>query len=331
MDPREPRLGQLVEGAGRGQNRLAVLGSPIGHSKSPRLHAAAYRALGLDWHYEAIEVTAETLPDFVRTRGGEWRGLSLTMPLKREVLPLLDSRDAVVNLAGGANTVVFDGGPGRHDVPGESEDANESERESASDSASDSDSDGVERAIRGFNTDVFGIREAFESNGVRQLGYVELLGGGATASSTLVAANQLGADRALIIVRTPLKALELAQLGKRLGMDVTVQAFSDEAIDRPKAVPDAVVSPLPGGVTVESDLFTDRVRNRAVLFDVAYDPWPSALANDWLAAGGTVISGLDMLLYQALAQVRLFVGGDALTPLPDEAGVLKAMKAALEH
>jgi shikimate dehydrogenase len=282
------------------QNQLAVLGSPIGHSQSPALHAAAYAALGLDWQYAAIEVTADTLPEFVRSRSAHWRGLSLTMPLKRDVLPLLDSRDAIVNLTGGANTIVFDRSG---DIP----------------------------AVRGYNTDVFGIREAFESHGVRQLGYIHLLGGGATAASTLVAASQLGADRALILVRTPLKALELAQLGRSLGMDVTVQAFADDPKERPKATPDAVISTLPGGVVLDSELFTDRIRSRAVLFDVAYDPWPSALATEWTSAGGTVISGLDMLLFQALAQVRIFVGGDAQTPLPGEADVLGAMRAALDR
>jgi shikimate dehydrogenase len=300
MDSGEPGLGQLVAGFTAGQTRLAVLGSPITHSKSPALHAAAYQTLGLDWQYEAIEMTAEALPEFVRSRGSDWRGLSLTMPLKRDVLPLLDSRDAIVNLAGGANTVVFD-------------------------------PDGQSRAVRGYNTDVFGIREAFESHGVRQLGYIHLLGGGATAASTLVAASQLGADRALIVVRTPLKALELAQLGRSLGMDVTVQAFADDPKERPKATPDAVISTLPGGVAVDAELFTDKIRSRAVLFDVAYDPWPSALATEWKLSGGTVISGLDMLLYQALAQVRIFVAGDAQAPLPGEDDVLTAMRAALEH
>ncbi|MDQ1555223.1 MAG: shikimate dehydrogenase, partial [Actinomycetota bacterium] len=72
------------------RNRLAVLGSPISHSKSPLLHRAAYAALSLDWQYEAVEVTGATLPGFLASRDESWRGLSLTMPLKRDVLPLLD-------------------------------------------------------------------------------------------------------------------------------------------------------------------------------------------------------------------------------------------------
>jgi shikimate dehydrogenase len=281
------------------QTRLAVLGHPIAHSLSPRLHAAAYGVLGLDWTYEAVDVTEEDLAGFVASRDGSWRGVSLTMPLKRAVLPLLDSRDAIVNLAGGANTVFFD------DTTGS-------------------------RAIRGFNTDVFGVREAFVAAGVDKLGTVHVLGGGATASSTLVAAGQLGAKRAIISVRTPLKAIALAQLGRSLGMDVTVHALGDDTAELPKGVPDAVISTLPGGASVDEALFSDRVRSRAVLFDVAYDPWPSPLAELW-GTGGTVISGIDMLLLQAVAQIRIYVSGDPAAELVDEAGVLAAMRAAVGH
>jgi shikimate dehydrogenase len=250
----------------------------------------------MDWTYEAVDVTEEALPEFVAARDASWRGLSLTMPLKRAILPLLDSRDAVVNLAGGANTVLFDDASGS-------------------------------RAVRGFNTDVFGVREAFVAAGVDKLGTVHLLGGGATASSALVAAGQLGAKRSTISVRNPLKAIALAQLGRSLGMDVTVHALGDETAELPKGTPDAVISSLPGGAPVEESLFSERVRARAVLFDVAYDPWPSPLAQLW-GPGATVISGIDMLLRQAVAQIRIFVAGDADVELPDEESVLRAMRAA---
>ena len=63
--------------------KAAVLGSPVSHSRSPQLHLAAYRALGLDdWTYERIECTAEQLPPLVGSLGPEWVGLSVTMPGK---------------------------------------------------------------------------------------------------------------------------------------------------------------------------------------------------------------------------------------------------------
>src|SRR5579872_3716657 len=88
--------------------KAAVLGSPIAHSLSPALHRAAYAGLGLDdWTYETVECDEAALAAFVTSRGPDWAGLSLTMPLKRTVLPLLDHTDPLAVIAGGANTVVF--------------------------------------------------------------------------------------------------------------------------------------------------------------------------------------------------------------------------------
>ena len=102
--------------------KAAVLGAPIAHSLSPVLHRAAYQALGLTgWSYEAIECDTARLPALLDGCGPGWAGLSLTMPLKRAVLPLLDHIDPLTREVGAANTVVFTGGQ-RHghntDVPG---------------------------------------------------------------------------------------------------------------------------------------------------------------------------------------------------------------------
>jgi shikimate dehydrogenase len=258
--------------------RLAVLGSPIAHSKSPALHAAAYAALGLNWEYEAVEVTEAELPGFVGSLDESWRGLSLTMPLKRAVLPLLGEQDAMVGLTGVANTVVFD------------------------------------RGIRGFNTDVYGITEAFRSNGVEELGEVQILGGGATAVSALVAVAELGAQRVQLTLRDPSKGAGLERLARTLGVEV--MGFS---------TPDAVISTLPGHADHGFEI-SEAIRATAVLFDVAYDPWPSRLAERWT---GQVISGLDLLTLQALAQVRAFVTGSPEQELDDEASVLAAMRRAV--
>ena len=68
--------------------RAAVLGKPIAHSLSPVLHEAAYQSLGLhDWAYGKIEVGEDDLPAFVNDLDDSWRGLSLTMPLKRTIQP----------------------------------------------------------------------------------------------------------------------------------------------------------------------------------------------------------------------------------------------------
>lgn len=268
--------------------RLAVLGHPIAHSKSPAIHRAAYGVLDLTWDYEAVDVAGPELAEFVESCGASWRGLSLTMPLKRDILPLLASRDELVDTVGGANTVLF-----------------------------------TPEGPRGFNTDVRGVVESFRGVGVESLASVHVLGAGATAASVLVAVASMGARDVVVSARTPAKADYLVALGERVGVVVQVLQWGAAV----RAMPDAVISTVPGG---ENDLnFDEVVRKHAVLFDVAYDPWPSVLATAWAEVGGTVISGLDLLINQAVGQVRIFVNGDPAAPLDGEDAVVAAMRAAV--
>lgn len=271
--------------------KLAVLGSPIEHSQSPALHRAAYDVLGLDWEYDAVDVTADDLAGFIDGLGPEWRGLSLTMPLKKSVVPLLGETDRIAEQTGAANTVLLDEG-----------------------------------VVRGFNTDVPGFVRALSAAGLESAHFVHILGGGATAASALVAAAELGAEKVDIYVRSLERSVWLEPLAHQLGLMVRIRPLSQA--DRSLDVPDLVISTLPGGATTDA-LYTDSTRRKAVLFDVSYDPWPSALGRSWNAVGGHVVSGLALLAHQALLQVRIFVSGDPLQPLDGEETVLAAMLDAV--
>lgn len=271
--------------------RLAVLGSPIAHSKSPALHRAAYGVLGLDWQYDAIEVADGGLHGFLADLDDSWRGVSLTMPLKREVLPLLDTQSPLTEEVGAANTVLR-----------------------------------TEGSLQGFNTDVPGIIGAFRDAGTDALESVQVLGAGATAASVLAAVSRLGASQATIFARDPDRALLLEPLAAHLGIELVVRRLGMQ--DRSMIMPSALISTLPGGTPLEL-AFAEEFRHVVPLFDVAYDPWPSELASSWIAADGTVISGLSMLLHQAIGQVRIFTTGDPYGDLPDEERVIAAMRAAV--
>lgn len=270
--------------------RLAVLGSPIAHSRSPLLHAAAYATLGLDWSYEAVEVDEQSLAGFVTGRDDSWRGLSLTMPLKVAVRPLLAEQDLVARATGAVNTVLFD-------------------------------RDGPLR-LRGFNTDVAGIVRALAEAGVHSARQVEVLGGGATAASAVAAAASLGAELVTVTVRSPDRAVSLNDVARALGVALRIRSFADWA---PGA--DLVVSTLPGGAA--APVVPQELAATSTLFDVAYAPWPSVLGAVWSSAGSPVVSGLAMLLHQAVVQVRIFVAGDPEIPLADEDAVVAAMRAAV--
>jgi len=258
--------------------KAAVLGSPIVHSLSPVLHRAAYAALGLDdWSYSQVECDSARLAGFVSGLDSSWAGLSLTMPLKRTVLPLLDHADPVAEATGSANTVVFSGG-GRH----------------------------------GYNTDVQGIVDALAEAGVTAAGNVTIVGGGATACSALAAARELGAEAAHVVVRDPARASDLAGAASRLGVPIQIRDFASLAPASAEVAPDLLISTVPAGA---ADSYAARVRSTgiapAAVMDVVYHPWPTELAGAAAAAGSVLASGFAMLLHQAAAQVELMTGKQA--------------------
>jgi shikimate dehydrogenase len=269
--------------------RLAVLGAPIGHSKSPALHAAAYRVLGLDWDYGRHELEAAGLESFLGELDLTWRGLSLTMPLKHRALELADVADRAAIETGAVNTLRL---------------------RRAEDGA---------RRIEGFNTDVGGIVRAIGAAGVDTVASAVVLGGGATASSAIMAAADLGAEHVHVALRRRAQARPLGDLAGRLGL-----RFTSGPLDAETPAAPLVISTLPGGALTEPGAILSHAPG-TLLLDVAYDPWPSVLAEGWSQAGGSVLSGLSMLVHQALLQVRIFVLGDPLLPVEDEATVLRAM------
>lgn len=267
------------------RRRAAVLGSPIAHSLSPVLHLAAYRYLGLDWGYRAIEVEPAGLAGFLDDCDGRWVGLSLTMPLKEAVLPLLDESDELVRLTGAANTLVFADG----------------------------------RRL-GFNTDVAGIVAALEEGGV-PIGArrAVVVGAGATARSAVVALARLGIDEIEIMARRPEAGGRPVELARELGRSARVVPWaSARAGERGPLDADIVVSTVPAGA---ADILAPMVpRDAGLLLDVVYSPWPTLLAEEWHAFGGNVVGGLSMLTWQAAEQVRLMTGREAPVGLMRGAG-----------
>jgi shikimate dehydrogenase len=267
--------------------RAAVLGRPVGHSLSPVLHGAAYAALGLDgWHYDAHECDEAALPGFVAGLGTEWAGLSLTMPLKRVALQLAREVSPLAAATGAANTLVLAGGRRYAD-----------------------------------NTDVAGIVAAVRGAAPSDAagGRAVVLGAGGTARAALAALRDLGIHDVTVLVRSTARAGELHAAAERLGVAPSVSdALTDPVTARAViATADVVVSTLPRAA---ADGLTG-VRAGAVLLDVVYAPWPTPFATAAEAAGAHVVSGLEMLLHQAVAQVELMTG---------RAAPVAAMREALD-
>ncbi|MCG7207918.1 shikimate dehydrogenase [Streptomyces arenae] len=270
--------------------RAAVLGKPIGHSLSPVLHRAAYDELGLTgWSYGRFEVDEAGLPGFVAGLGPEWAGLSLTMPLKRAVIPLLDEISETAASVDAVNTVVF------------TEDGR----------------------LLGDNTDIPGMVAALREHGIEQVESAAVLGAGATASSALAALARICTGEVVAYVRSAARAAEMREWGERLDVEVRTADWADaaEALRAP-----LVVATTPAGTT---DALAAAVPERpTTLFDVLYDPWPTELAARWSMFGGAVVSGLDLLVHQAVLQVEQMTGR---TPAPLDAMRRAGEKALAER
>ena len=194
-------------------SRFGVIGSPIGHSRSPALHRAAISALGIDATYDRTDVTAGELTAFITALDTSWEGLSLTMPLKQAIRTQLVSECPVSILTGAVNTIVR----------------------------------GTEGWI-GYNTDTWGATTAIRQQFGTEFRRATLLGGGATAASLVVTLHDLGVDALDIVVRDVSRTDAIRELARRLGMDTQVLNFGQST--RPA---DLIVSTLPAGSALTSE------------------------------------------------------------------------------
>ncbi|WP_421776096.1 shikimate dehydrogenase [Gardnerella sp. KA00288] len=324
----------------------AVLGDPISHSLSPVLHNAAYKALGLtNWQYSKEKVSEAELSDFISNLDDSWKGLSLTMPLKKTVMKLGTPCDYWSKALNVANTAIFTSNPA---------------------TASPSQ-------IELCNTDVSGIIMAFivalheRISGVKK---AVIIGSGNTASSAMAALIEIAQASKLeqikVVARTEndgsvkgverfnnlLRAycadspnsrsiepclessenessekksnetdanyesvigIEFPKISEEiLKCDESLILQSLSSLDAIRAIAEAdiVISTVPAhvadglAIALKAYCKNRRVKSLGTLLDVVYDPRPSMLLSEWRQYG-LGIGGEEMLLYQALEQVKL--------------------------
>lgn len=262
-----------------------MLGKPIEHSRSPQLHLAAYRALGLtDWTYDRIECTGDQLPGFVDALGPEWVGLSVTMPGKVAALAHATERTERAVQVGSANTLVRIGDAG------------------------------AGGGWRADCTDVDGVAGALAEVGVVNLSgsTAVVIGAGGTSRPALRALADLGVVEVSVVARAADRAAETLECARVMGLRARHQDFDTAALTAVCREAAVVVSTVPADAVAP---YAAAVAQAPVVLDAIYDPWPTPLASAVRAAGGTVVDGLRMLLNQAFGQVEQFTG----RPAPREA------------
>jgi shikimate dehydrogenase len=203
------RAGRAAHGS-QPAGKAGVLGSPITHSRSPQLHLAAYRALGLsDWTYERIECGADELPTVVGGLGSDWVGVSVTMPGKFAALRFADERTARAELVGSANTLVR-----------------------------------TPTGWRADNTDIDGVTGALAAASGRAV----VSGSGGTAPAAIVALAELGVSHITVVARNPDKAARLVELATQVGAVARFCDLDSDTVADEVAAADVLVSTLPADV-----------------------------------------------------------------------------------
>lgn len=297
--------------------RAYVLGHPIAHSLSPALHRAAYAYLGeANLEYDRRDTLPDDLPAIMHgvrhPKGTEdapyIAGLSVTMPLKTAVIQYCDELSETARVTGAVNTVYPRG-----------------------------------EKVLGDNTDVIGIVNALRHAGLEpnpERDEPAVIGGGATAISALTALHKLGYRRASVYARSLHKLGDLQAVAERLGVQLSTVALAEFPAEQKARRHNPVISTLPARAAddwapqladpagASNPAGASETADRPVLLDVAYNPWPSALASAWEASGGAVVSGLEMLLYQAVEQVLLFT--DRTLSEGELLGLVNAMCAAVD-
>ena len=249
------------------QIKAAVLGSPIAHSLSPVLHNTAFKLLGLDGSYQAIEVTSGGLADFLSNQGSNFDYLSLTMPLKEEVLAIAESSSITVDPHSlqiqSTNTLIRDG-----------------------------------VKWRASSTDGSGFIKALANAGYDHFDSVLILGAGGTARAVAGALDEIAANVA-VMGRSVRRNAGIAACFKKVDPEFIIW---NDSIDLRSY--DLVVNTTPSGA---ADLVAENIPSKVegLLFDVLYKPWPTLIARRWADAGGEVIGGLELLLYQGIDQINL--------------------------
>lgn len=274
LTARELREAYRIDQIDQHTDVIGIIGEPVGHSLSPHIHNAAFAAAGVNAVYIPFEV--HDADSFMRrmahprTRELDWnlRGLSVTAPHKLTVMESLDWIDPAAREIGAVNTIVVQ-----------------------------------DNELHGYNTDALGfiapLRNAFGSlEGAR----CAIIGAGGGARAALWALRNDGADVALF-VRDPDKARSLAE-----EFDCDCRQLAGARFDRREIVINATPLGTHGEHEDGAAATAEQLGGVRLAYDLVYNPIETRFLREARAAGCETLSGLEMLIAQAVEQFKLWIG-----------------------
>ena len=267
---------------GMTRRSFAVLGDPIAHSLSPKIHRAAYEYLNLDYSYRAIQVPSSSLANFAATNRQAYDGFSITMPLKFEAAAIA-IKENLFN-TGVANTLV------RTDL-----------------------------GWSAYNTDIAGLSFALKGCFSKSPRKAAILGAGATARSALVSLHNERIREISVYARDIEKASDLDGLGRELGIELKVFSLMEFGVDQ-----DLTINTLPSGV---AESLSKEGKQDGWLISANYAGAEQSFTE--LFDESKIVNGVEMLLGQAVEQIKLFTAADLDFTTVNQKDLMLAMRAAL--
>lgn len=253
---------------------FGIMGWPVRHSLSPEMHNAAFQALGMNRIY--IPLPTNSIGDAVAgLRALGFRGASVTIPYKQDVLPFVEVLDPVARRIGAVNTLLI---------------SEAGERDG--------------RIVHGFNTDWIGANRALEEK-IRLKGSRVLIVG-AGGSARAIGFGLLEAGAAVAITN------RTAEKGKRLAEELGCPFYGPDELDQVRA--DVLINATSVGMAPDRDrspVPNALLPGFSVVMDIVYVPLRTRLLREAAAAGCGTVDGLAMLLYQGAAQFELWTGEQA--------------------
>lgn len=262
--------------------KLFLIGDPVEHSLSPLLHGAMIAQTGAAVTYETKRLAPRELAEFVsQAKQGGCIGFNVTMPYKEAILPLLDEISPVARACGAVNTVCIREG----------------------------------RAV-GYNTDGRGFLDSVQAHGFDPEGKtVLLLGTGGAGEAICHELVHAGVKKVFVTNRSVYRAKELAE---RYPGKTEFIYFGIHPVRRAIAESDLFINATSlgmAGMKEFSDLsFLRDAPAGVTVYDLIYEPRHTLLMKEAEAHGLPTVSGIDLLVYQAVRAFRLFTGAEVDVP-----------------
>ena len=258
---------------------VGVIGNPVKHSLSPAILNAAFREAEMNWVYTAFETREEKLVDAIEgIRALGIAGLSVTMPHKAKVFPLMDEISDSAQMLGVVNCIVNDG-----------------------------------KKLKGYNTDGDGFLDAVaHDSGLNMVGKkVLIIGSGGSARSIIYSLSKAGVGEIAVINRTKKKALDALELAGPVARYVEEDKISEVAAEADLVVNATPIGMSDAGTTtkfpIEPNLFSEGQLAVDLIYHPLSTPWMEALKNRKVEVYG----GLSMLIFQAAKAFKLWTGQEA--------------------